>query len=236
MYNSSKGGNKLVKIDRLALSCQISIFAASIFNYLFNPYGFQVGDSIAFAFGSQENFQMLSFTGNSLRNWPVVLINLILSNSLIQILVQSLFSAFAWSFLIHQYNKSKLLRKKEFSVLTALLFMTSQNLTWNSTQLAESYSISFVVLLLALSINLITNKTDFNILRFILCTYFWVSIHGRNFSTFIVFLTIFTFTFLAKRKLPDFNFRITFRRASLIFVTLILLLHVLVVSNNQSKQ
>ena len=103
--------------------CQISIFAASLINFFFNPYGLQVGDSIAYAFGDQQNFDLLSFTGHSLRNWPVVLINLVLSKSLLQIFVQSLFSAFSWSFLISQYYRSNLSRKKEFAIFTALLFM-----------------------------------------------------------------------------------------------------------------
>jgi len=209
---------------------------ASIINFLFNPFGLQVGDSIAYAFGSQENFQLLSFTGNSLRNWPIVFMNLILANSLLQILVQSLFSAFSWSFLIHHYNKSNLLRKREFSVLTAILFMTSQNLTWNATQLAESYSISLVIVLLALLINLIANKSDFNTFIFILCVYLWASIHGRNFSTLVVFGTIFTIAFFKKYKLPNLNLLLSFRRVSLLFLSLVLLTHLLIVSNNQSKQ
>ena len=94
------------------LVCQISMFVAALINFFFNPYGLQVGDSIAYAFGGQQNFDLLSFTGHSLRNWPVVLINLVLSNNLLQILVQSLFSAFSWSFLIFQYYRSNLLRKK----------------------------------------------------------------------------------------------------------------------------
>jgi len=216
--------------------CQISIFVAALINFFFNPYGLQVGDSIAYAFGDQQNFDLLSFSGHSLRNWPVVLINLVLSKSLLQILVQSLFSAFSWSFLISQYYRSNLLRKKEFAILTALLFMTSQNLTWNSTQLAESYSISFAVLLLALAIKWTSNKSDFNAFILILGTYLWALIHGRNFSTLAVFTAVFSFTFLLKHNLRSLNFRLTSRRFALIFVTLILLLHVLIVSNNQSNQ
>lgn len=218
------------------LVCQMSIFVAALTNFFFNPYGLQVGDSIAYAFGNQQNFDLLSFTGHSLRNWPVVLINLVLSNSLLQILAQSLFSAFSWSFLIFQYYRSNLLRKKEFAIFTVLLFMTSQNLTWNSTQLAESYSISFVVLLLALSIKLTSNKSDFNAFTLILVTYLWALIHGRNFSTLVVFATIFSFAFLLKHNLRKLNLHLTFKRIALIFVTLVLLLHVLTVSNNQSNQ
>ena len=212
------------------------MFLAALINFFFNPYGLQVGDSIAYAFGGQQNFDLLSFTGHSLRNWPVVLINLVLSNSLLQILVQSLFSAFSWSFLIFQYYRSNLLRKKEFAIFTALLFMTSQNLTWNSTQLAESYSISFVVLLLSLLIKLKSNKSDFNALILILGTYFWALIHGRNFSMLVVFISIFIFAFLLKHKLRISNLHLTFRRFGLFFVTLVLLLHGLIVTNNQSNQ
>jgi hypothetical protein len=214
----------------------MSIFVAALTNFFFNPYGLQVGDSIAYAFGNQPNFDLLSFTGHSLRNWPVVLINLVLSNSLLQILAQSLFSAFSWSFLIFQYYRSNLLRKKEFAIFTVLLFMTSQNLTWNSTQLAESYSISFVVLFLALSIKLKSNKSAFNAFKLILVTYLWALIHGRNFSTLVVFATIFSFAFLLKPNFRKLNLHLTFKRFVLIFVTLVLLLHVLTVSNNQSNQ
>jgi len=226
----------LLKIDRFVLSCQLSIFAASLINFLFNPNGLQVGDSIAYAFGSEENFQLLSFTGNSLRNWPIVLINLVLANSLIEILIQSLFSSISWCFLIYRYYKSRLVRKREFSLFSALLFMTSQNLTWNNTQLAESYSISFVVVLLALAINLISNKSDFNALCFILCSYFWASIHGRNFSTLFVFITTFTFAYLAKHRFKNLNLHLSVKQTLLALLTFVLLIHVLVVSGNQSKQ
>jgi hypothetical protein len=218
------------------LVCQISIFVAALINFFFNPYGLQVGDSVAYAFGGQQNFDLLSFTGHSLRNWPVVLINLVLSNSLLQILAQSLFSAFSWSFLIFQYCRSNLLRKKEFAIFTALLFMTSQNLTWNSTQLAESYSISFVVLLLALSIKLTSNKSGISAFILILGAYLWAMIHGRNFSTLVVFTTIFSFAFLYKHNFRNLNLRLTFRRFALLITALVLLMHVLTVSNNQSNQ
>jgi hypothetical protein len=114
--------------------------------------------------------------------------------------------------------------------------MTSQNLTWNATQLAESYSISLVIVLLALLINLIANKSDFNTFIFILCVYLWASIHGRNFSTLVVFVTIFTIAFFKKYKLPNLNLLSSFRRVSLLFLSLVLLTHLLIVSNNQSKQ
>ena len=52
----------------------------------------------------------------------------------------------------------------------------------------------------------------------------------------MVFATIFSFAFSLKHNFRKLNLHLTFKRFVLVFVTLVLLLHVLTVSNNQSNQ
>jgi hypothetical protein len=212
------------------------ILATSFVNFFFNPFGLQVGDSIAYAFGSEKNQQLLSFTGHSLRNWPIVLLNLVLGKSIFQVLAQTIFSAISWCFLLFTYFQSNFSRKKIFAVIATLLFMTSQNLTWNSTQLAESYSISLIILILTFTIKLVEQRTTKNLILITLTSYIWASVHGRNYTSFVifssVFITLLIFRIALTRSIKTLNLKVL--GYGLFAITLFL--HSSLVINNQSKQ
>ena len=226
----------MFKKAQISIVCQITILLASAVNYFFNPQGLQVGDSLAYGFGSDRNLNLLSPFGNSLRNWPVVSINLLIGDSALQILMQTVFSVFAWVILIRTYNKSEFLRKQEFSIVATLLFLTSQNLTWNSTQLSESYSISFVILILSQIIKLKKQNSFFDYFLIILLGYLWASIHGRNLTSLILFVILFVITYftwlISVLKFEKF----TGRKVVLALIAVAFATHALVVNSNQRNQ
>jgi len=96
------------KIDAKAvtlISLLILIVTTNLLVFLMQPSGFSQGDSWGYGYGNFRNWDQLSFTGNSLRKWPVVLINSILGNSTLQILFQSVISTLSWSYLLLTVNK-----------------------------------------------------------------------------------------------------------------------------------
>ena len=226
----------MLKKAQISIVCQITILLAAAVNYFFNPLGLQVGDSLAYGFGSERNLNLLSPLGNSLRNWPVVSINLLIGNSALQMLMQTAFSVFAWVNLIRTYNKSEFLRKQEFSVVATLLFLTSQNLTWNSTQLSESYSISFVILILSQIIKLNKHNSVFDYFLIILLGYLWASIHGRNLTSLILFVILLVITYFTWFiKVIRFE-KFTGRKLALALIAVAFATHALVVNSNQRNQ
>ena len=126
------------------------IITTNLLVFLMQPSGFSQGDSWAYGYGNFRNWDQLSFTGNSLRKWPIVLINSILGNSTLQILFQSIISMLSWSYLLITLKKvynNNLLINAMITILASNPYITS----WNAIQLSESYAISFLVLLISIS-------------------------------------------------------------------------------------
>jgi hypothetical protein len=131
----------------------ILIITTNFLVFLMRPSGFSQGDSWAYGYGNFRNWDQLSFTGNSLRKWPIVLINSILGNSILQILSQSIISTISWSYLLFTLKKvynNNLLINTLITILASSPYITG----WNTIQLSESYSISFLVLLISISLRL----------------------------------------------------------------------------------
>lgn len=141
------------------------IITTNLLVFFMRPSGFSQGDSWAYGYGDFRNWDQLSFTGNSLRKWPIVLINSILGNSTLQILFQSIISMLSWSYLLITLKKvynNNLLINTMVTILASNPYVTS----WNTIQLSESYAISFLVLLVSISIRIKSN--DSTKLRFYL--------------------------------------------------------------------
>jgi hypothetical protein len=137
------------KHSNFFLGVLVTLIASSgLLQYFLKTSGFNQGDSWAYNFGSNPDFSNISFTGHSLRRWPIVLINTILQREPLQILAQSIISIVAWSILI--ITLGKLLKVSVISIiLVTALSVSPQVLSWNSIQLSESYAISSGVLLLS---------------------------------------------------------------------------------------
>lgn len=168
------------------LSVLVILIASSGFlQYFLKTSGFSQGDSWAYNFGSNSDFSNISFTGHSLRRWPIVLINTILQKENLQILAQSTISIIAWSVLISTLGK--LFKVSVISlVLVTALSISPQVLSWNSIQLSESYAISSGVLLLSF---LLWYQKDQSVLLFTLvCVtlFFFLNTKPSNYLTCLI--------------------------------------------------
>lgn len=204
------------------------IITTNILVFLMRPSGFSQGDSWAYGYGDFRNWDQLSFTGNSLRKWPIVLINSILGNSTLQILFQSIASILGWSYLLltvkKVYNNNPLVNTM-ITILAINPYVTS----WNTIQLSESYSISFLVLIISLSFRLKLN--DSIRLRFCLLLFLVLFLNTKpsNLISAIITFTLFSLFNLRKLLFPGPN---------KFFITLVILViaYSSFLSINQSNQ
>ncbi len=162
------------------------------------PSGFSQGDSWAYGYGDFRNWEQLSFTGKSLRKWPIVLINSILGNSILQILFQSIISMLSWSYLLITLKKvynNNLLINTMVTILASNPYITS----WNTIQLSESYAISFLVLLVSLSFRIKSN--DSTKLRFYLILVLVLFLNTKPSNLISAIITFALFALFNSRKL-----------------------------------
>ena len=215
----------------------VSLFAifiivfAQIIQYVFNPKGTFVGDSFAYGYGPDRNWEKLSFLGNSLRNWPIVGLNLILHEPEFQILAQTVLSAFAWCLLI--FVLSNTIKEKYclfVNILISCLAISPKILSWNSVILAESYSISLIIILFAIGLKLMKNASRSGKIYFIFTFYLWISLHPRNF--YFAILLIFIFIILFFRS---FLSLLKNNKLSALIICFFII-HTFIVSENQGKQ
>jgi hypothetical protein len=171
--------------------CVIVIILANSIQFSFNPSGTLVGDSKLYGAGHARDWGLLSFTGNSVRNWPLVLINTILEKQTLQVLFQFITSTFAWSILILTVSKyfSNRYRNLALIALTSLA-ISPQILTWNSTLLAETYGISGIVLIISTTFRLIIEKSKKNLYQFLLVLYIWANLQSRNYYFLLLSLVL----------------------------------------------
>lgn len=222
---------KLNKLDTKILTFTFLLFliiTTNILVFLMRPSGISQGDSWAYGYGDFRNWDQLSFTGNSLRKWPIVLINSILGNSTLQILFQSIISILGWSYLLLTVKKvynNNLFINTMITILAINPYITS----WNTIQLSESYSISFLVLIISISFRLKLN--DSIKLRFclILVLVLFLNTKPSNLISAIITFTLFAL----------FNLRkLLFQGPNKFFITLVILVmaYSILLSINQSNQ
>jgi hypothetical protein len=173
----------------------VSIIASSrLLQYFLKTSGFSQGDSWAYNFGHNPDLANLSFTGQALRRWPIVLVNTFLGNDSLQILAQSIFSILAWSILV--ITLGKITRVSAYSlILITTLSASPQVVSWNSIHLSESYAISSGILTLCFLI-LYERKKSFPIFMAIcLSLFFFLNTKPSN---YLAFLAICSFMVLLK--------------------------------------
>ena len=204
------------------------IITTNLLVFLMQPSGFSQGDSWAYGYGNFRNWDQLSFTGNSLRKWPIVLINSILGNSTLQILFQSIISMLSWIYLLMTLKKvynNNLLINIMITILASNPYVTS----WNTIQLSESYAISFLVLLISIGFRFKIN--DSVKLRFylILVLVLFLNTKPSNLISAIITFTLFAL----------FNWRkLLFQKPNkfLTIIVILVLAYSSLLSINQSNQ
>ena len=132
------------------LSIMISILfiaIAHLVQFAFNPTEAIQGDSAQYGVGQPRNWDLLSFTGQSLRNWPTVLLYLLFASDAAKIFFQFLISFSATVILLIQINSQFKGRTRVVLIaLTSVFVTTPQIMNWNSVLLSESILISTTVL------------------------------------------------------------------------------------------
>ncbi len=222
--------------EKLSLVLRNSYIGLIIFAYLFqfglNPEGVLFGDSVAYGAGDSRNWNLISISGNSLRNWPLVLTNVTLGNSTLQTLSQFIVAAFVWSGLI--WNTQRFLKTKHFylsSSLVTILAISPYVVSWNSVLLGESYGLSFLVLTITTCLRWSFMKNKRAAMYFILSLLSWSSLQSRNFLALCALCIIFLpLVALLKKK--------WFNRQTILMVTIFALLfsYLGVISYNQQNQ
>ena len=196
------------------------------------PSGFAVGDSLRYGVGTHRDWKYLSFFGNSVRNWPIVLVNLVLDNSILQTAAQFLLSIGVWTYLL--INIRRLFPIKLFFLpasIICIFLATTELVSWNSTLLAESYGISTLVLTFSFFLRQLVEPTMKNQYLLALTFYLWISLQSRNFISGLVLVILLFIVYKFFSISPVFKISKFF----LLFFSL-LLVHSSIVNINQTNQ
>jgi hypothetical protein len=212
----------LIKESPLTTFCSLLIISANLLQFSLKPSGFSQGDSWAYGYGSVRNWSNLSFTGEALRKWPIVLINTTLASPTLQTLFQFLFSIAAWCSLI--WVLSKYLDNHLTTVLITILALSPQVLNWNSVHLSESYAISTGIL--TLSTFFAKYKGNKTFVFSLLSLFVFLNTKPSNFMAFLLLTPMLSLYLIKKWR------TIKFTRAIILFLIVVYTLSLTV---NQSK-
>lgn len=208
------------------------IIFANCLQFALLPSGAFFSDSEAYGAGNERDWDLVSLIGDSLRNWPIVLVNVLLGDRVLQTFVQFLVSVMSWSFLIWSLQRS--LPTKVFyfsSVLISILAVSPYILSWNTVLLGESYGISFFVLCMTLGLRCAISRKDRDYFLFFLSLLFWSTLQSRHFLALIV-LILFSVPF----AMPKFRLLLS-RKYRLKFISCLLMTTYLgILSTNQQNQ
>ena len=126
------------RFDLLVLGASFFIALCYVIQFAFQPAGAVPGDSAQYGVVQPRDWDLLSFTGQSLRNWPTVLLYLLFASDIAKVFFQFLISFFAAVILLVQINTQF---KGKIRILLIVLFAsfvtTPQIINWNSVLLSE---------------------------------------------------------------------------------------------------
>lgn len=205
---------------------------ANCLQFALIPTGAFFGDSVAYGAGNERNWNLISFSGESLRNWPIVLLNVLLGNQILQTLAQFIISILCWSFLI--LNLQKAFRSKIYyfiALMISVLAISPYILSWNSVLLGESYAISFFVLSISLALRSQATRKERDFFVFLLSILFWSSLQSRHFLALVVLIFL-SAPFLIPRLKMIFSRK---QRVKLVSI-LVGLVYLGILSINQQNQ
>lgn len=174
----------------LALLLAILFIAFSyLVQFAFNPAGAMQGDSAQYGAVQPRDWELLSFTGQSLRNWPPVLLYLLFESNVVKVFFQFLISFFAATLILVQISsqfagKIRLL----LFVLFASLITTPQVMNWNSVLLSESILLSITLLFVVSLRSFISSGGKLAFWPLILSSYLWCILKTTN--VLVLFLIV----------------------------------------------
>ena len=222
--------NNLLKLKLKSLTngspltafCSLLIISANLLQFSLKPTGFSQGDSWAYGYGSVRNWSNLSFTGEALRKWPIVLINTTLASPTLQTLFQFILSITAWCSLI--WVLSKYLDNRLTTVLITILALSPQVLSWNSVHLSESYAISTGIIILSTLFSKYKENKTF--VFALLSLFVFLNTKPSNFLAFLLLTPILSLYLIKKWRTIKFN---------KIVILFLIVVYTLLLTVNQAK-
>jgi hypothetical protein len=169
------------KLDLALLLSILFIAFAYLVQFAFNPAGAIQGDSAQYGAVQPRDWDLLSFTGQSLRNWPPVLLYLMFASDVAKVFLQFLISFSAAIVVLVQISsqfkgKTRLL----LFVLLSSLITTPQIINWNSVLLSESILLSVTILFIASLRTFALTGGELAFWPLLMTTYLWCILKTTN--------------------------------------------------------
>ena len=187
--------------DVLILCAATFISLSYLIQFAFNPAGAIQGDSAQYGAVHPRDWDLLSFTGESLRNWPTVLLYLLFASDVAKVFFQFLISFFAAIVMLMQINsqfegKTRIL----LVVLFSSLITTPQIINWNSVLLSESLLLSITILFFVSLRSFIFSDEKFGFWPLLATSYLWCILKTTNvLLLMLIFASLVLFTGLRIR-------------------------------------
>jgi hypothetical protein len=166
----------------LGLSLSILFIAfAYLVQFSFNPAGTIQGDSAQYGVVNPRDWDLLSFTGQSLRSWPTVLLYLLFGSDAAKIFFQFLISFLVVIILLKQISsqfkgKTRIL----LYVLFSSLITTPQVMNWNSVLLSESVLLSVTILFIVSLRTFVLTRGKSAFWPLLMTSYLWCILKTTN--------------------------------------------------------
>jgi hypothetical protein len=173
--------------DLAILLSILFISLAYLVQFAFNPVGSIQGDSAQYGAVKPRDWDLLSFTGRSLRNWPPVLLYLTFQSDVVKVLFQFLISFVSAMIMLMQINsqfkgKTRLL----LFVLFSSLITTPQIINWNSVLLSESLLLSVTLLFMVSLRAFVLSRGKLAFWPLLMTTYLWCILKTTNIVVLIL--------------------------------------------------
>jgi hypothetical protein len=169
------------KLDLALLLSILFIAFAYLVQFAFNPAGAIQGDSAQYGAVQPRDWDLLSFTGQSLRNWPPVLLYLMFASDVAKVFLQFLISFSAATIVLVQISsqfkgKTRLL----LFILFASLITTPQVINWHSVLLSESLLLSVTILFIVSLRTFALSGGEVAFWPLLMTTYLWCILKTTN--------------------------------------------------------
>jgi hypothetical protein len=188
--------------DVLALSATAFIALSYLIQFAFNPAGAFQGDSAQYGAVQPRDWDLLSFTGESLRNWPTVLLYLLFASDVAKVFSQFMISFLAAIIMLRQIH-SQFIGKTRILliVLFSSLITTPQIINWNSVLLSESLLLSVTILFVVSLRAFIISSEKSTFWPLLITSYLWCILKTTN-VLLLIFILVSLVLFAGIRLMP----------------------------------
>lgn len=201
-------------LDLALLLSILFIALAYLVQFAFNPAGAIQGDSAQYGAVQPRDWDLLSFTGQSLRNWPPVLLYLIFASDVAKVFFQFLISFIAAMAMLTQINSQfKGRTRLLLIVIFSGLITAPQIINWNSVLLSESILLSVTVLFVVSLRSFIISNGQVAFWPLLVTSYLWCILKTTNVVVLLLMVLSLLLLFVLRISRFQWNTR-TFIRLS----------------------